>query len=112
MITLIDFLDNTLLEKMPQGFVTETHSSNTHQQLSIKKKCLINNYVTIVTKENKLESVSTGHVSGDECLMQTTEELFELKQILHIIRETLFAYDDYQKTYKRNNQKLHEKEGK
>lgn len=26
MIKLIDFLDNTLLEKIPQGFVTETHS--------------------------------------------------------------------------------------
>lgn len=98
MITLIDFLDNTLLEKMPQGFVTETHSSNTHQQLSIHKKRLINNYVTIVTKENKLESVSTGNISGNECLMQTPEELFELEQILHIIREALFAYDDYQKS--------------
>ena len=104
MITLIDFLDNTLLEKMPQGFVTETHSNKTHEQLSIHKKLLINNYVSIVTKGNKLESVSTGHISGNECLMQTPEELFELEQILHIIREALFAYDDYQKIYKQNNQ--------
>lgn len=87
MITLIDFLDNTLLEKMPQGFVTETHSDKTHEQLSIHKKLVINNYVTIVTKGNTLESVSTGHISGDECLMQSPEELFELEQILHIIRE-------------------------
>lgn len=104
MITLIDFLDNTLLEKMPQGFVTDTHSGKTHEQLSIHKKLLINNYVTIVIKGNRLESVSTGHISGDECLMQTPEELFELEQILHVIREALFAYDDYQKAYKQNNQ--------
>lgn len=103
MITLIDFLDNTLLEKMPQGFVTETHSDKTHEQLSIHKKLLINNYVTIVTKGNTLESVSTGHISGDEYLMQSPEELFKLEQILHIIREALFAYDDYQKAYKQNH---------
>lgn len=104
MIKLIDFLDNTLLEKMPQGFVTETHSNKTHEQLSLHKKLVINNYVTIITKENKLESVSAGHISGDECLMQSPEELFELEQILHIIREALFAYEDYQKAYNQNNQ--------
>lgn len=104
MIKLIDFLDNTLLEKMPQGFVTEIHSDKTHEQLSIHKKLLINNYISIVTKGNKLESVSTGHISGDTCLMQTPEELFELEQILHIIREAVFAYNDYQKAYKQSNQ--------
>lgn len=103
MIKLIDFLNNTLLEKMPQGFVTEIHSNKTHQQLSIHKKLVINNYVTIIIKENRLESVSTGHISGDECLMQTPEELFELEQILHTIREALFAYEDYQKAYKQNH---------
>lgn len=50
-----------------------------------------------------MESVSTGHISGDECLMQTPEELFELEQILHTIREALFAYEDYQKVYKQNH---------
>lgn len=112
MIKLIDFLDNTLLEKIPQGFVTETHSNKTHEQLSIHKKLVINNCVTVITKGNELESVSIGHISGDECLIQTPEELLELEQILHIIREALFAYDDYQKAYKRSNQKLHGKEEK
>lgn len=42
--------------------------------------------------------------SDDPINMQSIQEITEWEQVLHSIREVLFAYEDYQKAYNQNNQ--------
>lgn len=114
MISLLDFMANALPDKLPQNFdITKEKSrypNDTYQQLTITRKIIYNNetfingYTTIILRNNKLESMDLSSATDEPINMQSIREIAEWEQILHIVRETLFAYEDYQKAYKQNNQ--------
>ena len=114
MITLLDFMTNALLDKLPQNFdITREkprYTNDVHQQLTITRKIafnnktLINGYATIILRNNKLKSMDLSGATDDPINMQSIQEIAEWEQVLHSIRETLFAYNNYQKAYKQNNQ--------
>lgn len=104
---------NALPDKLPQNFdITKEksrHPNDAYQQLTITRKIIYNNetfingYATIILHNNKLESMDLSSATDDPINMQSIQEITEWEQILHIIRETLFAYEDYQKAYKQNH---------
>lgn len=114
MINLLDFTANVLSNKLPQNFditrESPRYTNDVLQQLTITRKIifnnetLINSYATIIFRNNKLESMSLSSATDNPINMQSIQEITEWEQILHIIREALFAYDDYQKAYRQNNQ--------
>lgn len=101
---------NALPNKLPQNFdITKKKSrypNDVHQQLTITRKIIYNNetfingYATIILRNNKLESMDLSSATDDPINMQSIREITEWERILHIIRETLFAYNNYQKAYK------------
>lgn len=107
-------MTNALLNKLPQNFDINKekprYTNDIHQQLTITRKVifnnetLINSYATIILRNNKLESMALSSATDDPINMQSIGEITEWEHILHITRETLFAYEDYQKAYKQNNQ--------
>lgn len=114
MISLLDFMANALLNKLPQNFdITREkprYINDVHQQLTITRKItfnnktLINGYATIIFRNNNLESMNLSNAADDPINMQSIQEITEWEQVLHSIREVLFAYEDYQKAYNQNNQ--------
>lgn len=105
---------NALPDKLPQNFDINKekprHPNDIHQQLTITRKIIYNNktftngYAAIILRDNKLESMALSSATGDPINMQSIQEITEWEQVLHSIRETLFAYEDYQKAYEQNNQ--------